>query len=149
MSLDGAITQLASWAGNTMMPTLAGLFFAAAVYRYSRGGGFVEPLHGGLASLVCSGVLRALEGFVGQGGATSPDALWQATRGLVDWTANVILPIFALTQLAAMAVEMNGALSGAGPGWIRRFVAALGALTVSGMVRLAEAMVLAAHGVGG
>jgi len=25
MSLDGAITNLASWAGNTMMPTMAGL----------------------------------------------------------------------------------------------------------------------------
>ena len=38
MSLDGAITNLASWAGNTMMPTMAGLFFAGAVYRYSKGG---------------------------------------------------------------------------------------------------------------
>jgi hypothetical protein len=37
MSLDGAITNLASWAGNTMMPTMAGLFFAGAVYRYSKG----------------------------------------------------------------------------------------------------------------
>ena len=40
MSLDGAITNLASWAGNTMMPTMAGLFFAGAVYRYSKGGSF-------------------------------------------------------------------------------------------------------------
>ncbi len=31
MSLDGAITNLASWAGNTMMPTMAGMFFAGAV----------------------------------------------------------------------------------------------------------------------
>jgi hypothetical protein len=37
MSLDGAITNLASWAGNTIMPTMAGLFFAGAVYRYSKG----------------------------------------------------------------------------------------------------------------
>jgi len=38
MSLDGAITNLASWAGNVMMPTMAGGFFAAAVYRFTKGG---------------------------------------------------------------------------------------------------------------
>ena len=49
MSLDGAITNLASWAGNTMMPTMAGLFFAGAVYRYSKGGPFEPFLNGGFA----------------------------------------------------------------------------------------------------
>ena len=68
MSLDGAITNLASWAGNTMMPTMAGLFFAGAVYRYSKGGPFEQPLYGGFASLMCSGMLRALEGFVQHAG---------------------------------------------------------------------------------
>ncbi len=52
MSLDGAITNLASWAGNTMMPTMAGLFFAGAVYRYSKGSPFEQPLYGGFASLL-------------------------------------------------------------------------------------------------
>jgi hypothetical protein len=37
MSLDGGITHLASWGGNTIMPTLSGLFFAGAVYRYKQG----------------------------------------------------------------------------------------------------------------
>ncbi len=60
MSLDGAITNLASWAGNTMMPTMAGLFFAGAVYRYSKGAPFEQLLYGGFASLMCSGMLRAL-----------------------------------------------------------------------------------------
>lgn len=55
MSLDGAITNLASWTGNTMMPTMAGLFFAGAVYRYSKGSPFEQPLYGGFASLMCSG----------------------------------------------------------------------------------------------
>ena len=57
------ITNLASWAGNTMMPTMAGLFFAGAVYRYSKGGPFEQLLYGGFASLMCSGMLRALEGL--------------------------------------------------------------------------------------
>jgi hypothetical protein len=74
-----------------------------------------------------------------------------ATMSLVNWTANVILPIFALTQLAAMALHMGGVVSEVYPGsaWIRKFIAAMGALMVSGMVRLAESMVTKAHGVGG
>jgi hypothetical protein len=151
MSLDGAITNLASWAGNTMMPTLAGVFIAGAVYRYSKGGPFEHLLYGGFGSLMCSGMLRAIERFVQQAGATNADAFWMATMSLVNWTANVILPMFALTQLAEMALHMGGVVSEIYPGstWIRKFIAAVGALMVSGMVRLAESMVTQAHGVGG
>jgi len=142
MSLDGSITNLASWAGNTMMPTMAGMFFAGAVYRYSKSGPFEHLLYGGFASLLCSGMLRTLEGFVQHAGATNADAFWTATMSLA---------IFALTQLAAMAMHMGGVVSEIYPGstWIRKFVAALGALTVSGMVRLAESLVTQAHGIGG
>jgi hypothetical protein len=134
-----------------MMPTMAGMFFAGAVYRYSKSGPFEHLLYGGFASLLCSGMLRTLEGFVQHAGATNADAFWTATMSLVNWTANVILPIFALTQLAAMAMHMGGVVSEISPGstWIRKFVAALGALTVSGMVRLAESLVTQAHGIGG
>lgn len=149
MSFDGAITNLASWAGNTMMPTLAGAFFAGAVYRYSRGGGFEQLIYGGFASLMCSGILRAIEGFVQNAGPTSADGYWLAVMSLVNWTANVILPVFALTQLGAMALHMGGVVSDIYPGstWIRKFIAAMGALTVSGIVRLAESMVMRAHGI--
>jgi hypothetical protein len=151
MSLNGGITNLASWAGNTMMPTMAGMFFAGAVYRYSKSGPFEHMLYGGFASLMCSGMLRALEGFVQHAGPTNADGFWIATMSLVNWTANVILPIFALTQLAAMALHMAGVVSEIYPGstWIRKFVAAVAALMVSGIVRLAESMVTQAHGVGG
>ena len=149
MSLDGAITNLASWAGNVMMPTMAGGVFAAAVYRYSKGGQFEQLLYGGFASLMCSGMLRALEGFVQHAGPTSADGFWMATMSLVNWVANVILPVFALTQLAAMALHMGGVVSEIYPGstWIRKFIAAMGALMVSGMVRLAESLVTHAHGI--
>ena len=149
MSLNGAITNLASWTDNTIMLTMAGLFFADAVYRYSKSSPFEHLLYGGFASLMCSGMLRALEGFVQHGGATSADGFWMATMSLVNWTANVILPAFALTQLAAMGLHMGGVVSEIYPGssWIRKFVAAIGALMVSGMVRLAESMVTHAHGI--
>jgi hypothetical protein len=134
-----------------MMPTLAGLFFASAVHRYSKGGSFEQPLYGGFASLMCSGILRAIEGFAQHAGATNADGYWIAVMTLVDWTANVILPVFALTQLGAMALHMGGVLDQIYPGstWIRKFVAAMAALMVSGIVRLAESMVTHAHGIGG
>ena len=149
MSLDGAVTNLASWAGNVMMPTMAGAFFAGAVYRYSKGGQFEQLLYGGFASLMCSGMLRALEGFVQNAGPTSADGYWTAVMNLVNWIANVILPVFALTQLAAMGLHMGGVVSEIYPGstWIRKFIAAMGALMVSGMVRFAESMVKQAHGI--
>ena len=149
MSLDGAVTNLASWAGNVIMPTMAGAFFAGAVYRYSKGGQFEQLLYGGFASLMCSGMLRALEGFVQNAGPTSADGYWTAVMNLVNWIANVILPVFALTQLAAMGMHMGGVVSEIYPGstWIRKFIAAMGALMVSGMVRFAESMVTHAHGI--
>jgi len=68
---------------------------------------------------------------------------------LVNWVANVILPVFALTQLAAMALHMGGVVAEIYPGstWIRKFVAAIAALMVSGMMRLAESMVTHANGI--
>lgn len=149
MSLDGAVVNLASWAGNVIMPTMAGAFFAGAVYRYSKGGQFEQLLYGGFASLMCSGILRALEGFVQNAGPTSANGYWTAVMNLVNWVANVILPIFALTQLAAMAMHMGGVVSEIYPGstWIRKFIAAIGALMVSGIVRFAESMVTQAHGI--
>jgi hypothetical protein len=149
MSLDGSIVNLASWAGNVMMPTMAGAFFAGAVFRYSKGGQFENLLYGGFASLMCSGMLRALEGFVQNAGPTGADGYWTAVMSLVNWIANVILPIFALTQLAMMAIHMGGVVSEIYPGstWIRKFIAAMGALMVSGIVRLAESMVTQAHGI--
>jgi len=149
MSLDGAITNLASWAGNTMMPTMAGMFFSGAVYRYSKGGQFENLLYGGFGALMCSGILRALEGFVQNAGATTADAYWAAVLSLVNWTANGILPVFALTRLAAMALHMGGVLTEIYPGstWIKKFIAAMGALMISGIVRLAESMVTQARGI--
>ncbi len=53
--------------------------------------------------------------------------------------------------LGVMALHMGGVLTEIYPGstWIRKFTAAVAALMVSGIVRLAESMVTQAHGVGG
>jgi hypothetical protein len=130
------------------MPTLSGLFFAGAVYRYSKGGAFEQLLYGGFASLLCSGMLRTLESFVTNAGTTNADAYWLALATFVSYVGNVILPMFALTQFGAMALHMGGVLSEIYPGsvWIRKFIAGVGALMISGILRFAEAMVTQAHG---
>ena len=48
-----------------------------------------------------------------------------------------------------MAFHMGGVVSEIYPGstWIRKFIAAIAALMVSGMMRLAESMVTHAHGI--
>ena len=153
MSLDSGLSNLAGWAGNVMIPTMAGLFFAGAVYRYSKGphGHGHEPLlYGGFLSLMCAGLMRALEGFVqNTGPANNPDAYWQVVLSLVNYVGNVILPVFALTQFGAMVMHMGGVLEEVYPGsmWIRKFIAGVGALMVSGILRFAESMVSQAHGI--
>ena len=49
----------------------------------------------------------------------------------------------------AVPLHMGGVVSEIYPGstWIRKFVAAIAALMVSGMIRLAESMVTQAHGI--
>jgi hypothetical protein len=50
-----------------------------------------------------------------------------------------------------MARHLGGVVSERSPGsaWIRKFIAAIAALSVSGIMRLAESMVTQAHGIGG
>jgi hypothetical protein len=47
--------------------------------------------------LLVSGILRMFERFAGQLGWNNPDLYWNALLNLVDWFANVILPVYAGT----------------------------------------------------
>ncbi|MGC2261358.1 MAG: hypothetical protein WA474_00525 [Candidatus Sulfotelmatobacter sp.] len=61
MSLSNGLLNLTSWLGNVIMPTMAGLFAAAAIYRFSKGHPYSHLGYAALASLMCSGLLRAME----------------------------------------------------------------------------------------
>jgi len=146
--LDG-ITNLTNWMGNVIMPTVSGLFFALAVVRYARGYAHQYIAWSGLMCLMVSGLLRGLETFTSQSGWNNPDTIWITLRGLVNWTCNVFMPVYAVLQI------VNGVLAYGGVGhriyhgspWVRHFAAAGMALTLSGMLRLAEFFVQ--RGVGG
>lgn len=137
---ETGLLNLTNWTGNVIMPTLAGLFFAAAIYRFSKGHSYSHLSWAGFASLMCSGLLRALESFAQQSSATDPDRYWIAILTLVDWTGNVLLPLYGVLQVVMMVLHSAGVLERLtiGDAWVRNLAAAMMCFGLSGILRLAE-----------
>jgi hypothetical protein len=137
---ENGLLNLTNWAGNVIMPTLAGLLFAAAVYRFSKAQPYAHLSWGGFASLMCSGLLRVIESFCQQAGASDPDRCWIALLGLVNWTANVLLPVYGALQVVMTVLHIGGVLERMtiGDAWARNALAALMCFGLSGLLRLAE-----------
>ena len=66
MNFLTGITNLTSWMGNVIMPTLAALFFALGVLRYAHGQAHTYAPWAGFLCLMVSGVLRGIEKFAGK-----------------------------------------------------------------------------------
>jgi hypothetical protein len=137
---ERGLLNLANWTGNVIMPTVAGLFLAAAIYRFSKGQAYSHLGWAGFLSLMCSGLLRALEGFAAQAGVNDPDRFWLSILTLVDWTGNVMLPLYGALQVAVLAAHLGGVLEriNIGVAWVRNLVAALMCFGLSGILRLLE-----------
>lgn len=148
MTFDHGLLNLANWVGNVIMPTLAAAFIIIAILQFSKGQEFAHSIYGALAALMISGLTRAFETFTSQAAWNNPDLYWLSIVTLINWFANVILPVYAASQVAAMALRL-GIFSLVHPtsGWLRHFVTAALCLLASGVLRLAEFFVT--HGVGG
>ena len=148
MFLNG-ITNLASWVGNVIMPTVAGLFFALAVIRYAKGYSHQYIVWAGFLCLMVSGLVRGLESFAQQAAWNNGDVVWITLRTLVDWLCNVFMPVYAVIQIVAGVLAYGGVGQRLYQGmeWSRHFAAAAMALMLSGFLRLAEFFV--AKGTGG
>jgi len=148
MSFTHGILNLTNWAGNVILPTLAGLFFAIAVLKFARSEPSAVSMYGGFLCLMASGLLRAMETFASQRAWNDPDVYWMSLVSLVNWIGNVLMPVYAGLQVTAGALRM-GIVSRIHPteGWMKHFVAAGLCLLLSGLLRLAEFFV--AHGTGG
>ena len=122
------------------MPTLAGLFFASAIYRFSKNTGYQHHAYAGMASLMCSGLLRLLESFSQNGAWNDPDRYWLAILALVNWVGNVALPLYGVGQVVLLVLHFAGLLERLtiGEAWVRNLVAALCSFGLSGLLRLAE-----------
>lgn len=139
MSFDNGVLHLANWLGNVIMPTLAAAFLVIAILQFSKGREFAPSLYGALACLMVSGLTRAFETFASQTMWNNPDLYWLSLVALINWVANVVLPLYAACQVAAMAMHL-GMFSVLHPtrGWLRHLVSAALCLMVSGLLRLAE-----------
>lgn len=148
MSLDYGILHLANWMGNVIMPTLAAAFIIISILQFSKGQECAHTMYGALACLMVSGLTRVFETFASQAAWDNPDLYWLSLVTLINWIANVILPVYAASQVAAMALRL-GVFSLVHPtsGWLRHFVTAALCLMVSGLLRLAEFFVV--QGTGG
>lgn len=143
MSLYNGILNLTNWAGNVIMPTLGAFFIAIAILQFARGQHQVYSTwaYGAILCLMVSGLLRAMEKFTGQLGWNNPDLYWNSILNLVDWFANVILPVYAGLHVTLGAIQMGGFFTHSTHHQvteIRHFTAALLCLMGSGLVRLAE-----------
>jgi hypothetical protein len=149
MSFENGILNLTNWAGNVIMPTLAGLFFAIALIRAVGPGQHQKWMWAGFLSLMVSGLLRALETFSSQAAWDNPDLYWIALMSLVNWVCNVVMPMYGVLQIGLGILHYSGIgfrMYGGGD-WMRRFLVAAGCFMLSGMVRLSEWFIV--QGVGG
>jgi hypothetical protein len=149
MSFENGILNLTNWAGNVIMPTLSGLFFAIGLMRMVGPGQHQRWFWAGFLSLMVAGLLRGLETFSSQSSWNEPDLYWIALRSLVDWVCNVIIPIYGVLQITTGVLHYSGIgyrMYGGGD-WMRHFVVAAGCFMLSGIVRLSEWFIL--QGIGG
>src|SRR5687767_15946748 len=99
MVFEDGISNLTSWLGNVILPTLSGLFFAIAILRFVGPGQHQRWMYGGLFCLIVSGSLRALEFFASQQTWNDPDLYWLSLLNLVNWMCNVIMPLYGVVQI--------------------------------------------------
>jgi len=149
MSFENGILNLTNWAGNVILPTLSGLFFAIALVRFVGPGQHQNWIWAGFLSLMVSGILRGLETFSSQAAWDNPDLYWVALMTLVNWVCNVMMPLYGVLQIGAGILHYAGIgyrVYGGGA-WMRNFVVAGGCFMLSGIVRLTEWFI--DQGVGG
>src|SRR5216683_658985 len=115
---EHGLLNLTNWLGNVILPTLAGLFLAGAVFHFSKGRPFQHCSYAGFAALMCSGLLRAL----------------------VNWVGNVVLPLYGVGQVFLMVLHYAGFLERmtVGEVWARNLITAVLCFGLSGFLRLIE-----------
>jgi hypothetical protein len=149
VNFTNGLLNLTNWLGNVIMPTMAGLFAAAAIYRFSKGQPYSHLGHAALASLMCSGLLRVMESFSNQAAWNNPDRYWISVLTLVNWVGNVLLPLYGVGQVVLAVAHFAGLLERMtiGEAWVRNLIAAMCCFGLSGLLRLGEFWVQ--HGTAG
>ena len=119
MNFLTGITNLTNWMGNVSCRRWR------VVLRARRPPLRARQAHtytwAGFLCLMVSGVLRGIEKFAAQAAWNNPDLVWITLRGMVNWTCNVFLPVYAVLQLLhgfmstrASVIESMPAVRGCG-----------------------------------
>ena len=140
---EHGLLNLTNWTANVIMPTLAGLFAAGAIYRFSKAQPYSNLGYAAFAALMCSGLLRALETFASQAGANDPDRYWISILTLTNWVGNVMLPLYGTLQVVMAVVHFAGLLERMtiGEAWVRNMASAMMCFGLSGLLRLSESWI--------
>jgi hypothetical protein len=137
---EQGLLNLTNWLGNVILPTLAGLFLAGAIFHFSKGRPFHHYSYAAFAALMCSGLLRALESFSQQAASNDPNRYWLSILALVNWVGNVMLPLYGAAQVFLLVLHYAGFLERmtVGEVWARNLISAVLCFGLSGFLRLIE-----------
>lgn len=140
MNFASGLLNLTNWLGNVILPTISGLFAATAIYRFSKALPYSHLGYSALASLLCSGLLRAMEAFSNQAAWNNPDRYWISVLAFVNWVGNVLLPLYGTAQVVLAVAHFSGLLERMtiGEVWVRNLVSAMCCFALSGLLRLGE-----------
>jgi len=72
VNFANGMLNLTSWLGNVIMPTVAGLFAAAAIFNFTKGRNYQHLAYASLASLMCSGLPSSTNSQAAAKMASSP-----------------------------------------------------------------------------
>ena len=137
-SFESGLLNLANWFSNVMLPIGAGLILAIGIYRFSKGHDLERYIYGALAALMGSGLLRLAEAIAQQN--TGSDQYMTVLLVLTNYAGNVLLPLYATLEIVRLVLGVGGVFErlAIGDDWLRHLLAAMGALMVSGILRLLE-----------
>lgn len=147
-SFDTALTSMASYLGNVILPTCAGLTLCIGIYSLAR-----KPQSGErylTATMICllvSGFVRLVEHFSVQ--QTGADQFYMALLSMTNWLANVIMPMYAVINIVRAGLSISGEafeFTTVGGNTARHVIVAVACLGVSMGIRLIEWFVTSGAG---
>ena len=144
---EPTITQIKDTTGNPAPLGLLGFGMTTVLLNLHNAGFFelnamilaMGICYGGIAQIIAGAMEWKKSNTFAATAFISYGLFWLSLVTLINWVANVILPVYAASQVAAMALRL-GVFSLVHPtsGWLRHFVTAALCLMVSGLLRLAE-----------
>ncbi len=146
-TFDSALMNMASYIGNYILPISAGLVLCIGLYRYAHSPRIGERyVTAGLACLLVSALVRLAEHFSTQN--SGQDQFFYALLSLTNWTANVIIPLYAAVALFRAILAYAGFPQSVNHGGNvgRNILVCFGCLGVSMTLRLLEFFITSGAG---